>query len=81
MDYSQVVRAAAVQISPVLHSREGTTEKVLDAIAAAAKESLLKLRLNQAPWSLLETVSPEQDRDPVVSPASPPQAAETELSL
>jgi nitrilase len=31
------VRAAAVQISPVLFSREGTTEKVLDAIATAAR--------------------------------------------
>jgi len=35
---SQVVRAAAVQISPVLFSREGTTEKVLQAIATAAKQ-------------------------------------------
>jgi len=31
-----VVRAAAVQISPVLFSRDGTTEKVLQAIARAA---------------------------------------------
>jgi nitrilase len=38
MDYSRIVRAAAVQISPVLFSREGTTEKVLNAIAAAAKQ-------------------------------------------
>lgn len=38
MDYSRTVRAAAVQISPVLFSREGTVEKVLQAIAAAAKE-------------------------------------------
>ena len=38
MNYSQTVRAAAVQISPVLYSREGTTEKVLQAIATAAKE-------------------------------------------
>ncbi len=38
MDYSRRVRAAAVQMSPVLFSREGTTAKVLDAIAAAAKE-------------------------------------------
>jgi nitrilase len=37
MDYSKKVRAAAVQISPVLFSREGTTEKVLHAIAQAAK--------------------------------------------
>lgn len=36
MDYSRIVRAAAVQISPVLFSREGTTEKVLQAIAKAA---------------------------------------------
>ena len=33
MDYSRTIKAAAVQISPVLYSREGTTEKVLDAIA------------------------------------------------
>ncbi|MFZ4555866.1 MAG: Nit6803 family nitrilase [Pseudanabaena sp.] len=38
MDYSRTVRAAAVQISPVLFSRDGTTERVLDAIAKAAKE-------------------------------------------
>ena len=38
MDYAKNVRAAAVQISPVLHSRDGTTEKVLEAIATAAKE-------------------------------------------
>ena len=37
MDYSKTVRAAAMQISPVLFSCEGTTEKVLDAIANAAK--------------------------------------------
>ena len=36
MDYSRTVKAAAVQISPVLYSREGTVEKVLDAIAKAA---------------------------------------------
>ncbi len=39
MDYSRIVRAAAVQISPVLFSRDGTIEKVLTAIANAAKES------------------------------------------
>jgi nitrilase len=38
MDYSRTVRAAAIQISPVLFSRDRTTEKVLDAIAKAAKE-------------------------------------------
>ncbi len=38
MDYSQKVRAAAVQVSPVLFSRDGTTEKVLQAIAQAAQE-------------------------------------------
>lgn len=37
MDYSRQVRVAAVQISPVLFSREGTTEKVLTAIATAAQ--------------------------------------------
>jgi nitrilase len=36
MNDSRVVRAAAVQISPVLFRREGTTEKVLQAIAQAA---------------------------------------------
>ena len=40
MDDSKTVRAAAVQISPVLFSREGTTEKVLDAIATAAQEGV-----------------------------------------
>ncbi|MEM9272400.1 MAG: Nit6803 family nitrilase [Cyanobacteria bacterium P01_F01_bin.143] len=40
MDYSLVVKAAAVQISPVLYSQEGTTEKVLQAIANAAKEGV-----------------------------------------
>ncbi|MGG6293952.1 Nit6803 family nitrilase [Leptolyngbya sp. AN02str] len=37
MEFSRIVRAAAVQISPVLFSREGTTEKVLSAIAQAAQ--------------------------------------------
>jgi nitrilase len=40
MDYLRTVRAAAVQISPVLFSRDGTTEKVLQAIANAAKEGV-----------------------------------------
>jgi nitrilase len=34
------VRAAAVQLSPVLFSREGTTEKVLKAIAQAAAQGV-----------------------------------------
>jgi nitrilase len=38
VDYQRKVRAAAVQISPVLFSREGTTEKVLQAIEKAASE-------------------------------------------
>lgn len=38
MDYSRTVRAAAVQISPVLHSRSGTMEKVLKAIDDAAQD-------------------------------------------
>ncbi|MDX2239608.1 MAG: Nit6803 family nitriliase [Leptolyngbyaceae cyanobacterium bins.302] len=38
MNHSRIVRAAAVQISPVLFSRDGTTEKVLQAIAKAAAE-------------------------------------------
>lgn len=40
MTYSRTVRAAAVQISPVLFSRDGTTEKVLNAIASAATEGV-----------------------------------------
>lgn len=40
MDYLRIVKAAAVQISPVLYSREGTTEKVIKAIADAAKEGV-----------------------------------------
>ncbi|MEO1005398.1 MAG: Nit6803 family nitrilase [Cyanobacteria bacterium J06638_38] len=40
MDYSRIVKVAAVQISPVLYSRAGTTEKVLKAIADAAKEGV-----------------------------------------
>lgn len=36
MSRSSKVRAAAVQLSPVLFSREGTTEKVCDRIAEAA---------------------------------------------
>ncbi|MBF2025752.1 MAG: Nit6803 family nitriliase [Oscillatoriales cyanobacterium C42_A2020_001] len=38
MDYAKQVRVAAVQLSPVLFSRDGTTEKVLQAIATAAKD-------------------------------------------
>jgi aliphatic nitrilase len=38
MTDSRKVRAAAVQLSPVLFSRDGTTEKVLDAIAKAARD-------------------------------------------
>src|SRR5882724_5051576 len=34
----RIVRAAAVQLSPVLYSCEGTTAKVLDAIAEAARQ-------------------------------------------
>ena len=40
MANSQIVRAAAAQISPVLFSREGTTEKVLDAIGDAARKGV-----------------------------------------
>lgn len=40
MDHVKAVRAAAVQISPVLFSREGTTEKVLDTISSAAQEGV-----------------------------------------
>lgn len=38
MTTAKIVRAAAVQLSPVLFSREGTTEKVLNAIASAAQQ-------------------------------------------
>ena len=38
MTDAKIVRAAAVQLSPVLFSRDGTTEKVLNAIASAAKQ-------------------------------------------
>jgi aliphatic nitrilase len=37
MSDARIVRAAAVQLSPVLYSREGTLGKVLQAIAEAAK--------------------------------------------
>ena len=37
MQASQKVKAAAVQLSPVLFDREGTTSKVCDAIAAAGQ--------------------------------------------
>lgn len=40
MDYTRKVRAAAAQISPVLFSREGTTQKVLETIEAAAREGV-----------------------------------------
>lgn len=40
MDYSRTVKAAAVQIAPVLHSQSGTMEKVLQAIEDAAKEGV-----------------------------------------
>ncbi|MEO1147466.1 MAG: Nit6803 family nitrilase [Cyanobacteria bacterium J06638_22] len=40
MDYSGTVRAAAAQMSPVLHSRDGTTAKVLETIATAAKDGV-----------------------------------------
>ncbi|MGB3612491.1 MAG: Nit6803 family nitrilase [Elainellaceae cyanobacterium] len=35
---NQIIRAAAVQLSPVLFDRAGTTEKVLEAIARASEE-------------------------------------------
>ncbi|MBD2092610.1 Nit6803 family nitriliase [Microcoleus sp. FACHB-1515] len=40
MNDSRIVRAAAVQLSPVLFSRDGTTEKVLQAIAQAAQDNV-----------------------------------------
>ncbi|MBP0036224.1 MAG: Nit6803 family nitriliase [Roseofilum sp. SBFL] len=38
LDYTGTIRAAAAQISPVLFSREGTLNKVLEAIAQAAQQ-------------------------------------------
>lgn len=38
MEHHRKVRAAAIQLSPVLGSRDGTTERVVSAIARAAKE-------------------------------------------
>ncbi len=40
MNYSRMVKAAAVQMSPVLYSQSGTMEKVLKAIADAAQEGV-----------------------------------------
>lgn len=40
MANASVIRAAAVQLSPVLHSQSGTTEKVLNAIATAATKGV-----------------------------------------
>ncbi|MFP4133308.1 MAG: Nit6803 family nitrilase [Halothece sp.] len=40
MNDSTVIRAAAAQISPVLYSCEGTTQKVLDTIRQVAKEGV-----------------------------------------
>lgn len=40
MDYSRTVKAAAVQLSPVLHSQAGTMEKVLKAIDDAARKGV-----------------------------------------
>ncbi len=38
MDTKRIIRVAAVQASPVLHSRQGTTDKVCHAIADAAAQ-------------------------------------------
>lgn len=40
MNYLQTIRAAAAQISPVLHSCAGTTQKVLDVISQSAREGV-----------------------------------------
>lgn len=40
MSNSSTIRAAAAQVSPVLFSREGTTEKVLQTIASAARQGV-----------------------------------------
>ena len=38
MDHNRTVRAAAVQLAPVLFDREATTRKVIDAIAEAGRQ-------------------------------------------
>ena len=48
-----MVRAAAVQLSPVLYSREGTTEKVLKAIADAAQKGVQLMVFPETLYSLL----------------------------
>ena len=40
LNYDQTIRAAAAQMSPVLYSCEGTTQKVLNTIAETAKEGV-----------------------------------------
>jgi nitrilase len=40
MENARIVRAAAAQMSPVLFSRDGTTEKVLQTIADAAQQGV-----------------------------------------
>lgn len=40
LNYSQKIRAAAAQISPVLYSCEGTIQKVLDTIKQAAQDGV-----------------------------------------
>ncbi len=40
MSSNRIVRAAAVQLTPVLFDRDGSTEKVLDAIRAAGSEGV-----------------------------------------
>jgi aliphatic nitrilase len=40
MENARIVRAAAAQLSPVLFSRDGTTEKVLQTIADAAQQGV-----------------------------------------
>ncbi len=40
MRSNRIVRAAAVQLTPVLFDRDGSTEKVLDTIKAAGGEGV-----------------------------------------
>ncbi|NKF23057.1 Nit6803 family nitrilase [Solimonas marina] len=72
MSAKQIVRAAAVQLNPVLDSADGTVDKVLDAIAAAAVQGV---RLIVFP----ETVVPYYPYFSFVTPAVSMGAAHLRL--
>ena len=51
MSQSKKVRAAAVQLSPVLYSREGTTQKVSDAVGRGARLVVVEpIAKRDRPW-------------------------------